>query len=60
MRGGWGSLLVNPNNDYLQFNGFSVTTNIVNSLDGGGTPIEGIINNPFPNGILLPGARRAV
>jgi hypothetical protein len=54
MRGGWGLYYVNPNNDYLQFNGFSVTTNIVNSLDGGKTPIEGIINNPFPNGILTP------
>jgi hypothetical protein len=54
VRGGWGLYYVNPNNDYLQFNGFSVTTNIVNSLDGGRTPIEGIINNPFPNGILTP------
>jgi len=54
MRGGWGLYYVNPGNDYLQYNGFSVTTNIVNSLDGGRTPIDGIINNPFPNGILTP------
>jgi hypothetical protein len=54
VRGGWGLYYVNPSNDYLQFNGFSVTTNIVNSLNGGRTPIEGIINNPFPNGILAP------
>jgi hypothetical protein len=54
VRGGWGLYFVNPNNDYLQFNGFSVTTDIVNSLDGGRTPIEGIINNPFPNGISVP------
>ena len=54
MRGGWGLYYVNPNNDYLKFNGFSITTNIVNSLDGGRTPIEGIINNPFPNGINVP------
>jgi hypothetical protein len=54
MRGGWGLYYVNPNNDYLQFNGFQTTTNITNSLDDGRTPIEGIINNPFPNGILVP------
>ena len=54
MRGGWGLYYVNPTNDYLQFNGFSVTTNIVNSLDGGRTPIEGLLNNPFPNGIASP------
>ncbi|MCI0664495.1 MAG: TonB-dependent receptor [Acidobacteria bacterium] len=54
IRGGWGLYYVNPNNDYLQFNGFGVTTGITNSLDGGRTPIEGIINNPFPNGISTP------
>ncbi|MBL8207287.1 MAG: carboxypeptidase regulatory-like domain-containing protein [Blastocatellia bacterium] len=54
IRGGWGLYYVNPNNDYLQTNGFSITTDIVNSLDGGRTPIEGIINNPFPNGITKP------
>jgi len=54
MRGGWGLYYVNPSNDYLQFNGFQITTSVVNSLDGGRTPIEGIINNPFPNGIRIP------
>jgi hypothetical protein len=54
LRGGWGLYFVNPNNDYLQFNGFQITTDIVNSLDGGRTPIVGIINNPFPNGISVP------
>lgn len=54
IRGGWGLFYVNPSNDYLQTAGFSVTTDIVNSLDGGRTPIEGIINNPFPNGITTP------
>ncbi len=54
LRGGWGLYFVNPTNDYLQFSGFSVSTDIVNSLDGGRTPIDGIINNPFPNGILTP------
>lgn len=54
VRGGWGLYFVNPSNDYLQFNGFSVTTDIVNSLNDGRTPIDGIINNPFPNGLLTP------
>ncbi len=54
MRAGWGLYYVNPNNDYLQFNGFQVTSNIVNSLDGNRTPIEGIINNPYPGGITVP------
>jgi hypothetical protein len=54
MRGGWGLYFVNPSNDYLQFNGFEITTDIVNSLNGGRTPIEGIINNPFPQGISVP------
>jgi hypothetical protein len=54
MRGGWGLYFVNPNNDYLQFNGFEITTDVVNSLDGGRRPIEGIINNPFPQGISVP------
>src|SRR5262245_5262455 len=48
LRGGWGLYFINPSNDYIQNRGFSVTTDIVNSLDGGRTPIEGIVNNPFP------------
>ncbi|MEK7831000.1 MAG: hypothetical protein AAB401_07940, partial [Acidobacteriota bacterium] len=54
MRGGWGMYFVNPNNDYLQFNGFQVSTPVINSLDGGRTPIEGLLNNPFPTGITVP------
>ncbi|HKX31315.1 MAG TPA: TonB-dependent receptor, partial [Blastocatellia bacterium] len=54
MRGGWGLYYVNPGNDYLQFNGFGFTTPIVNSLDGGRTPIEGLLNNPFPGGVISP------
>ncbi len=54
MRGGWGLYFVNPNNDYLQFNGFQVTTPVINSLDGGRTPIEGVLSNPFPTGITVP------
>jgi hypothetical protein len=54
MRGGWGLYYVNPNNDYLQFNGFSVTTPIVSSVDGGRTPIPNLLNNPFPQGVAVP------
>ncbi|MBO0798279.1 MAG: TonB-dependent receptor, partial [Blastocatellia bacterium] len=54
MRGGWGLYYVNPNNDYLQFAGFSRSTPVVTSLDGGFTPIENLLSNPFPNGISLP------
>jgi len=54
MRGGWGLYFVNPNNDYLQFNGFQVTTGVINSNDGGRTPIGNILSNPFPNGITVP------
>ncbi|HKX30089.1 MAG TPA: TonB-dependent receptor, partial [Blastocatellia bacterium] len=54
MRGGWGLYYVNPNNDYLQFNNFSVTTPVINSLDGGRTPIAGLLDNPFPTGVIAP------
>ena len=54
VRGGWGLYYINPSNDYLQFRGFSYTTDVVNSLDGGRTPIPNLINNPFPNGIVVP------
>lgn len=54
LRGGWGRYFVNPNNDYLQTNGFSVSTPFLSSLDGGRTPIYGSLSNPFPSGALLP------
>lgn len=54
MRGGWGLYFVNPNNDYMQFNGFSISTPIINSNDGGRTPIGDILSNPFPSGIAKP------
>jgi carboxypeptidase family protein len=54
MRGGWGLYYVNPGNDYLQFAGFAVSTGVVNSLDGGRTPLEGVLSNPFPNGFAIP------
>jgi len=54
MRGGYGAYMVNPTNDWLQTYGFSNNTGLVNSLDGGRTPIQGVMNNPFPTGINLP------
>ncbi len=55
LRGGWGRSYVNPNNDYLQTAGFSNTTPLVYSTDESRIPLNNNINNPFPNGILVPG-----
>jgi hypothetical protein len=54
LRGGWGRYYLNPSNNYIQSIGFSTTTPLVTSLDGGRTPIPNLINNPFPTGLLLP------
>ena len=54
MRGGWGRYYLNPSNSYIQSTGFSTSTPLVSSLDGGRTPISNLINNPFPSGLLLP------
>jgi hypothetical protein len=53
-RGGFGKFYLNPNNDYIQNNGFSVTTPFVGSTDGGRTPIENALNNPYPSSIVQP------
>jgi hypothetical protein len=54
MRGGYGMYVINPNNDWMQTAGFSNNTSLVNSNDGGRTPIAGVMNNPFPSGINTP------
>jgi len=54
MRGGFGIYYSNPSNDYLQTVGFSTSTPIVNSLDGGRTPIPNVLSNPYPSGINVP------
>jgi hypothetical protein len=54
MRGGFGQYIVNPNNDWMQTAGFSNNTSLVNSNDGGRTPIQGVMQNPFPSGINAP------
>jgi hypothetical protein len=54
LRGGWGRFYSNPNNDYLQLNGFSQATPYANSGSEGRTGVENKIANPFPNGIRKP------
>ena len=54
MRTGFGLYYSNPTNDYFQTAGFSTSTSVVNTTDGGQTPIANILSNPFPNGILRP------
>ena len=61
VRGGWGLYFLNPNNNFLQTAGFQTNTPIVQSLDGGRTPIENVLSNPFPTGIQTPpGASRGL
>jgi len=54
MRGGWGRYYINPNNNFIQTNGFTVNTPIINSLDSSRTPIRNLINDPFPQGVRKP------
>jgi hypothetical protein len=54
MRGGFGLYHSNPNNDLQRTSGFSTSTSLVNSNDGGRTPIANILSNPYPTGILQP------
>lgn len=52
-RGGFGQYHSNPTNDYQQTNGFSTSTSITNTIDGGRTPLL-TLSNPYPTGILSP------
>ena len=54
LRGGWGRFHSNPNNDYLQTTGFSLTTPLVFSTDESRSPVNNKINDPFPTGVLTP------
>jgi hypothetical protein len=58
MRGGYGLYYMNPNNDYLKYVGFSISTPVVNSLDDGRTYIPQVLSNPFPAGINVPPGSR--
>jgi hypothetical protein len=54
VRGGWGRYYINPSNNFIQTNGFTVNTPVISSLDDGRTPIANLIDNPFPQGVRLP------
>jgi hypothetical protein len=55
IRGGYGLFYTNfQNNNMLQQLGFSQTTALNVSNDGGQTPIPNVLNNPFPTGTLQP------
>ncbi len=54
LRGGFGRSYVNPNNDYLQTNGFSLTTPLVFSTNESRSPVNNKIEDPFPTGIQIP------
>lgn len=56
-RGGWGISYL-PTFDTGQFNGFSMDTPFVSSLDGGLTP-AGQWSNPYPGGLFPPLGRSA-
>jgi hypothetical protein len=54
-RSGYGLYYTNfQSNAMMQLLGFSATSTLVNSLNGGQTPIPNLLNNPFPNGITQP------
>jgi hypothetical protein len=58
-RGGWGVYYINPNNDWANVDvrqGFDVTTELVASNDGGRTPIQNVLANPFPTVTTPSGA----
>lgn len=55
LRGGYGLFYANwPNGDFYQSQGFTTSTPLVASADGGRTAIPGLLNNPFPSGVQRP------
>jgi hypothetical protein len=54
LRGGWGRYYLDMTNDILQANGFSQSTPLVPSLDGGRTVLPNLLNNPLPEGVQSP------
>ncbi len=59
MRGGYGRYYMNPGNDWMQTTGYSTSTPLVSSLDGGRTPVTNLLSNPYPSGILVPSGASA-
>ncbi len=55
LRGGYGLYNMNPNNNSLQYAGFSENTPLVNTLDGGRTLARNdLLSNPYPTGFNVP------
>ncbi|MEN6536623.1 MAG: carboxypeptidase regulatory-like domain-containing protein [Bryobacteraceae bacterium] len=52
LRGGWGRVYMTPSQYWNNNVGYTTTTSMVTSVDGGFTPIPNILNNPFPDGIV--------
>jgi hypothetical protein len=53
-RGGYGRAYMNAGNGFIQTNGFSFNNQAITTPDGGRTARAGIMNDPFPSGVLLP------
>lgn len=55
IRGGYGLFYANwPTTDYTQTQGFSTSTALVSTLDGGRSPAVNTLRNPFPGGVQKP------
>jgi len=55
LRGGYGLFYANwPTTDYTQTQGFSASTALVSTLDGGRSPSPNALRNPFPGGVQRP------
>jgi hypothetical protein len=54
VRGGWGRYYVNPDNNWMQNYGYSLTTPMITSLDSNQTELPNVLSNPFPTGIQQP------
>jgi hypothetical protein len=55
LRGGYGLFYANwPTTDYTQTQGFSTSTALVSTLDGGRSPAPDTLRNPFPGGVQRP------
>lgn len=55
VRGGYGLFYTNfQSNGMMSQTGFSSTTSLVSTNDGGIHPISGLLSNPFPSGLIQP------
>jgi Carboxypeptidase regulatory-like domain len=55
IRGGYGLFYTNfQNNAMIEQLGFSANTPLVTSDNGGETPINDVLDNPYPNGLIKP------